>query len=180
MIYLDLDVDGLWDWGEPSAITDADGVYSFTDLAAGTYTVAEQLELDWEQTAPTVPGTYTVDLDAGEIVTGRDFGNVLPPVTADPRGAIYGAKWEDTDGDGVWDDSERGLEGWTIYLDTNNKRPLGRRRTVRHNRRGRVLRFPGARSRDLRRGRDSQGPVATDLSRFSRHAYGDCARLHVG
>jgi len=35
-------------------------------------------------------------------------------------GEIRGTKWNDLDGDGVWDQpQESGLEGWTIYLDEN-------------------------------------------------------------
>ena len=30
---------------------------------------------------------------------------------------ITGYKWEDTDGDGEWDQGEPGIEGWTIFLD---------------------------------------------------------------
>ncbi|SHH03396.1 hypothetical protein, partial [Cognatishimia maritima] len=33
---------------------------------------------------------------------------------------ITGYKWDDTDGDGVWDAGETGIENWTIYLDSNN------------------------------------------------------------
>ncbi|MBN2294041.1 MAG: hypothetical protein JXM70_16565 [Pirellulales bacterium] len=33
---------------------------------------------------------------------------------------IHGSKWHDQDGDGIWDEGEPGLEGWTIYLDEDN------------------------------------------------------------
>ena len=36
-----------------------------------------------------------------------------------PFGEIHGSKWNDLDGDGVWDDGEPGLENWKIYLDEN-------------------------------------------------------------
>jgi len=35
-------------------------------------------------------------------------------------GQIHGAKWNDLDGDGVWDSGEPGLANWRIYLDTDN------------------------------------------------------------
>ena len=33
--------------------------------------------------------------------------------------SISGYKWNDTDGDGLWDSGEVGLSGWTVYIDAN-------------------------------------------------------------
>jgi len=52
-VYLDLDNDGDRGGGEPATITAADGGYSFTGLAAGTYTVAQLVPEGWGQTSPT-------------------------------------------------------------------------------------------------------------------------------
>ena len=51
-VYLDADGNGQLGTGEISAITAADGSYSFGGLAAGTYTVAEVLQPGWQQTSP--------------------------------------------------------------------------------------------------------------------------------
>ena len=51
-IYLDLNGNGRLDAGEPSAVTDDEGRYSFTNLEDGTYTVGEVLQSGWEQTYP--------------------------------------------------------------------------------------------------------------------------------
>ncbi|MAE62839.1 MAG: hypothetical protein CMJ18_01085, partial [Phycisphaeraceae bacterium] len=56
-------------------------------------------------------GTYTVELESGEVITGIDFGNVSR------FGEIRGAKWEDINGNGVRDAGEPGLEGWTVFID---------------------------------------------------------------
>ena len=53
-IYLDLDSDGELDGGEPTTTTAADGSYAFTDLLAGTYSVAQVVAFGWEQTAPPI------------------------------------------------------------------------------------------------------------------------------
>ncbi len=51
-VYLDADGNGQLGTGEITATTAADGSYSFSELAPGTYTVAEVLQLGWRQTSP--------------------------------------------------------------------------------------------------------------------------------
>jgi subtilisin-like proprotein convertase family protein/endonuclease/exonuclease/phosphatase family metal-dependent hydrolase len=51
-VYLDLNRDGAAGAGEPSTVTASDGSYSFTGLAAGTYTVALVAQSGWQQTSP--------------------------------------------------------------------------------------------------------------------------------
>jgi len=65
-----------------------------------------------------VPQSQTVELEAGEIVEDVNFGNQQKP------GQIHGYKWNDLDGDGVWDDNEQGLADWTIYIDANGNGQL--------------------------------------------------------
>jgi hypothetical protein len=54
--------------------TNANGNYVFSNLPAGTYTVSEVFQNGWTQTLPS-SGSYTVNVSAGENVTGKDFGN---------------------------------------------------------------------------------------------------------
>ena len=99
---------------EPFTQSGADGTYSFTNLLAGTYTVAEVMEANWAQTYPLEPAqAYAVTLALGDSATGIDFGN------RERVGEIRGRKWHDLDGDGDWDDGELGIEGWTVFLDEN-------------------------------------------------------------
>ena len=93
-MYLDEDNDGNWDAGEPSRLTDATGAYAFTELAAGTYVVAEVAQGGWTQTFPTPvpPGKHTVLLGAGEVRTGSHFGN--QDQTA-PESTLVGVDFED-------------------------------------------------------------------------------------
>ena len=97
---------------EPHRQTDAEGLYVFGDLDPGTYTVREVVKPGWQQTAP-ASGYHEVSVASGQAVEGVDFGNRLP------RTEIRGRKWNDLDGDGVWEDGEPGLPEWTIYLDLN-------------------------------------------------------------
>ncbi len=63
-------------------------------------------------------GVHVVQLGPGQIEENRDFGNY--PV----KGEIHGNKFNDFDGDGVRGRNDRGILGWTIYLDLNNNGQL--------------------------------------------------------
>ena len=51
-VFVDSNNNRTLDAGETSTITDAQGNYAFTALAAGTYTVAEVMQTGWTQTCP--------------------------------------------------------------------------------------------------------------------------------
>ncbi|MFT3787083.1 MAG: SdrD B-like domain-containing protein [Tepidisphaeraceae bacterium] len=84
-IFLDTDNDGVWDDGERSVLTNADGAYRFGDLLPGTYNVREVQQGGWKQTAP-ASGKYEVVVVAGVTVEGKDFGNKRLETTV-PGGA---------------------------------------------------------------------------------------------
>ncbi|NEO53151.1 MAG: hypothetical protein F6K54_08675, partial [Okeania sp. SIO3B5] len=102
-----------------STVTDAEGYYEFNELDAGTYVIAQELQDGWEQTYPGSPSTHTVELEEGEDLEDINFGNqeILP-------GSISGYSWNDLNEDGIRDESEEGLEGWTIYIDDNENGEL--------------------------------------------------------
>jgi hypothetical protein len=52
LIYLDANANGVLDNGERWTTTAADGSYSFTDLPAGEYIVAELMQPGWTQSSP--------------------------------------------------------------------------------------------------------------------------------
>ncbi len=82
-VYLDLNNNGGNDSGqEPTAMTDGNGAYSFTDLAEGTYHVRITLPPSLTTGSP-AEGEYVRTLQAGENSTGNDF--VLTHAYAQPR-----------------------------------------------------------------------------------------------
>ncbi|MEX0585800.1 MAG: SdrD B-like domain-containing protein, partial [Pirellulales bacterium] len=92
--------------------TNLNGVYTFTDVPSGTYSVRELHQADWLRTAPT-RGFHSASVVAADAVTGRNFGNAQ-------RGAIQGEKWHDLDADGVRDASEPTLPFWPLFLDLDS------------------------------------------------------------
>lgn len=82
-----------------------DGYYEFTKLQPDTYTVVEEDCIGWTHTSPS---SIELIVGPGETKTADfyNFKNVK----------ISGYKWNDLDGDGVWDSGEVGLGEWTIEL----------------------------------------------------------------
>lgn len=74
-VYVDRDKDGVFDAGEPSALTDSAGNYRLTGLAAGTYRVREVLPSGWRFTRPSA-GFYDLTLSSSQVAADRNFGNL--------------------------------------------------------------------------------------------------------
>jgi PKD repeat protein len=96
--------------GSRSTTTSADGSYAFTGLTPGaTYQVRLALPKGWVSTRPT---HIDVTAAAGVNATGNDFGVALPA-------SIDGNVFDDLNADGRKERDERGLAGWTVFLDAN-------------------------------------------------------------
>jgi hypothetical protein len=99
-----------------TATTSGDGNYTFSNLAAGTYTVqivaaslppgvAESYDLDGVGT----PNAATLTLGAAENRTDVDFGY-------QGTGSVGDRVWLDTNGNGTQDTGEAGINGVTVQL----------------------------------------------------------------
>lgn len=119
----DINMNGEKDAGEPaianwkiyitgdvldSLLTNSSGNFTFSNLIAGNYTIHEEMKSGWVQTFPTT-GTHIISLDWGANVTSKDFGNFR-------LGSISGFKFEDVNGNNIWDTNEPALQGWTINI----------------------------------------------------------------
>ena len=109
-VFLDTNNNGVLDIGERSTTTDVDGNYSFDNVGPGSYFVREVLPVGFVQSTS---NPATIDTSSGTNVSGVLFGN-FELIT------IGGTKFEDTNGNGVQDPGELGLQGFTIFLDANN------------------------------------------------------------
>ncbi len=87
---------------------ESDGSYSFTDLLPGIYQLRELTSelVGWTQTI--IPADIT--LEAGDIVVDANLENF-------EHASVSGYKWNDADGDGVWDGNEDAIKDWTITLE---------------------------------------------------------------
>lgn len=102
-----IDLDSLDGVTHLTTVTDANGNFSFMNLLPGTYRVREENRPGYVQTTVN-PGD--VSILSGSRVSGVDFGNFQ-------LGSIAGQKFEDSNGNGIHDAGEPGLQGWTINLD---------------------------------------------------------------
>jgi len=109
--------------------TDANGEYLFDKLPSGSYTITVDVStvtsgIPSGKTPADLIQTYdddsvgtannsTINLAQGENNLNQDFGYVA----SDGLGSIGDLVWFDTDGDGIKDSNENGLEGATVTLD---------------------------------------------------------------
>jgi uncharacterized repeat protein (TIGR01451 family) len=112
---------GTNDLGQPvtfSTTTDANGLYNFTNLRPGTYSLVETQPatyLDGKDTIGTQGGTAGNDtftkiiLGAGATGTENNFGELK-------TAAIGDRVWFDANGNGVQDGTEGGKSGVLVYL----------------------------------------------------------------
>ncbi len=124
-IFIDSNANLSLDAGEVSVITDTDGEYIFTSLAAGDYEVVEVLPAGWSPT-PGTDSSQTVTVFGGETTLANDFSSFTVL-----NGSISGLVWNDLNRNGVRDHDtltetylDPILPGWTIYLDLNRSRTI--------------------------------------------------------
>jgi hypothetical protein len=140
-VWLDQDIDGVQDPGEPGVAgvtvelldatgevvattrTDKDGTYRFTGLTAGTYSVRFRPPPGLVLTGGDLGGDDAKDSDA-DVGTGRTTTVTLAPGENNPTldagviaaASVSGLVFVDSDGDGRPDPGERRLAGITITL----------------------------------------------------------------
>ncbi len=108
---------------QTSTLTGLDGSYQFTGLLNGTYSVTEETRSDFTPNGPT---SQKVTINGADVMN-INFTNTpvsltptptsIPTSTQTPTtGNISGFKINDINGNGRWDQGEKGLSGWTIQL----------------------------------------------------------------
>jgi uncharacterized protein (DUF2141 family) len=96
---------------EATITSDANGVFSFSNLEFGTYRITQVLAAGTADTTPTGARLVTINA-SGQSITGVTLGRV--------SGAeLSGVKFEDLNGNGQREVGENGLAGWRIFIDAN-------------------------------------------------------------
>jgi len=73
-IFIDANANQTLDGGEVSTVTNGSGIYTFSSLADGTYSICEVLQAGWTKTTPA--GCHSINVSGGITdSTGNDFGN---------------------------------------------------------------------------------------------------------
>jgi hypothetical protein len=130
-VYNDLNGDGIRESGEPAlanwtvdliyqgttvatTTSDSNGHYIFTNVApqANPYTIHEEVQSGWGVTQPTTIDYSETALSGGD-TTGLDFGNFKLI-------SVSGNVYSDQNGNGIRDNGEPGLAGWTVNLLNTN------------------------------------------------------------
>ena len=107
-IYADINGNAVFDSGDTSTVTGANGSYSLR-VPAGTFNIRSVLQTGWVSTAP-VNGFTRVTVASGQTAS-VNFGANRPTTTS------TGFKWNDLNGDGIRDNGEPTLSGVYVYLD---------------------------------------------------------------
>ena len=104
-----------------STVTANGGLYSFSNLVPGTYSVCETQQSGWVQTFPEDNTCNTIDIDISGESEQANFGN-------QGRGSIKVNKNVDTDGDG--DVDTYGATNWTWDIDGDGNHATGTAQNV--------------------------------------------------
>ncbi len=101
MVYLDYNINGRHDVGEPDMLTDSNGWYDFQDVSPGSYVVREEPFAGWMQTAPGCGVLYgvapfvdselvVIDLETfGGIAVGATGQTKTIGLASDGAGTLY-------------------------------------------------------------------------------------------
>lgn len=112
-VFVDLNNDGLFESGEPTATTDASGHYVIGGLGAGTYSVDVTAPSGWVVTT-SASGSLSANLATGSSVVNE------PDIGLDLGATVSGQVLNDATGKGRINRKSPPLVGWRVFIDTND------------------------------------------------------------
>jgi hypothetical protein len=117
-VFIDTNGNGVFNASNDSRVfSNASGGFIFTDLAPGTYRIAEMTPAGYNRTVP-VGSYYTVTVTAGAAITGENFG-------VSGYGSISGTMFNDLKGTAVQAANDPVLVGWGCFIDYGDNGVFG-------------------------------------------------------
>ncbi|HEX5242204.1 MAG TPA: SdrD B-like domain-containing protein [Tepidisphaeraceae bacterium] len=111
-VFVDLNNDGLFESGEPTATTDASGHYVINGLGAGTYNVDVTAPTGWVVTT-SASGSLQAQLASSTSVVNE------PDIGLDLGATVSGQLLNDATGKGRINRKSLPLAGWRVFIDDN-------------------------------------------------------------
>lgn len=120
LIFADLNNDGTFQPTEPNVTSTAGtGAWNLSNLDPATYVIRQVPPGGYTQSFPANGAPQTVSLQAGQNLTGINFGDRLLD------GQINGKVFVDVNGNGVIDPGEPGAGNVIVYVDRDNDCKIG-------------------------------------------------------
>jgi len=113
-VYLDTNLDGAYQTGEPTRTTDTWGLYTFNNLTAGTYRVRVVSTGGYVVTTPST-GYRDVIVTSGQLLTSQSLGMRIPGTSQ-----IAGVLYKDNDNSGSYTSGDSYLTSTLLYLDLDS------------------------------------------------------------
>ncbi|MGC4032032.1 MAG: SdrD B-like domain-containing protein [Tepidisphaeraceae bacterium] len=120
-VFIDNNANGKLDSGEKNVQSNSNGEYSFTGLANGTYNVTRVLPSGYRLSNGTAGKNYLAVTLSGASKVNVNLGSAAI-VTG--TATITGFVFNDTDKDGIFDDSESASGVRTVFIDANGNKKL--------------------------------------------------------
>ncbi|WP_442508552.1 S8 family serine peptidase [Novipirellula sp. SH528] len=125
-VFLDLNDNGRFDNKEPLTTTATDGTYSFISAESNrVYSIGIVTPTGLGQVVPSADDDFvwTVYLPAGENINLRNFQLIRSQSTGQSaiQSEINGRLYDDTNGNGAYDEGEPVYPDITVYLDQSNR-----------------------------------------------------------
>ncbi|MGV2340836.1 MAG UNVERIFIED_CONTAM: hypothetical protein LVR18_44925 [Planctomycetaceae bacterium] len=114
-VFIDGNLDGIFNAGEVFTTTDANGKYLITGIVAGTRRVMTIVQPGYSP-PPGLTASRTVNVRDRRSVTA-DFPMITAPITT---GQVVGTIFDDPNENGIKDPTEGGISGWTAFADLNS------------------------------------------------------------
>lgn len=109
-VYADANNNSVLDSNEFSTLSNADGTYSLLVPTGSTYTIRSVVPTGYRISTP-LTNSYSVNVATATAFTGRNFGfELLSPTST-------GKKYNDVNGNGLFDQGEAGVGDVVIYYD---------------------------------------------------------------